>query len=33
MHNILIIKTGTTLPSLYTIRGDFEDWILTGMQI
>ena len=29
--NLLIIKTGTTLPSLLENKGDFEDWILQGM--
>lgn len=30
---LLIIKTGNTLPSLAARRGDFEDWILAGMEI
>lgn len=30
---VLIIKTGSTLPSLSKKYGDFEDWILTGMMI
>jgi len=28
---ILIIKTGSTLPELRTQKGDFEDWITTGL--
>jgi GMP synthase (glutamine-hydrolysing) len=27
---LLIIKTGSTLPELYAIKGDFEDWIIAG---
>lgn len=30
---LVIIKTGSTLPSLKAVRGDFEDWILAGMGI
>jgi len=30
---LLIIKTGDTLPELNSKRGDFEDWILAGMQL
>lgn len=30
---LLIIKTGDTLPELKSQRGDFEDWILAGMQV
>ena len=33
MNDILIIKTGTGLPSLAARDGDFEDWILEGMQL
>jgi GMP synthase (glutamine-hydrolysing) len=33
MHQFLIIKTGSTLPSLQASKGDFEHWILTGMGI
>jgi len=33
MNQILIIKTGQTLPSLLSRRGDFEHWILSGMQV
>ena len=32
MKHILIIKTGSTLPSLLQKRGDFEDWIIAGME-
>lgn len=31
MRRILIIKTGSTLPSLLASKGDFEHWILSGM--
>jgi GMP synthase (glutamine-hydrolysing) len=30
---ILIIKTGSTLPGLKSRRGDFENWIMTGMRV
>ncbi|MFC1476730.1 glutamine amidotransferase [Fibrobacterota bacterium] len=33
MYNILLVKVGTTLPSLVSKKGDFEDWILSGMGI
>jgi GMP synthase (glutamine-hydrolysing) len=33
MSDILIIKTGSGLPSLKARRGDFEDWIMEGMQL
>ncbi len=33
MKKLLIIKTGSTLPSLSDKKGDFEDWILSGMGI
>lgn len=29
----VIIKVGSTFPSLKATRGDFEHWILSGMQI
>jgi GMP synthase (glutamine-hydrolysing) len=32
MKKILIIKTGSTFPSLRARRGDFEQWILSGMH-
>lgn len=32
MSDLLIIKTGTGRPSLSARDGDFEDWILEGMQ-
>ena len=28
-----IIKLGSTMPSLSTQRGDFEDWVLAGMAM
>ena len=31
--SLLIIKTGSTLPSLLAGKGDFEDWVLAGMVI
>jgi len=33
MKKILIIKAGSTFPSLVARRGDFEDWILAGMRV
>jgi GMP synthase (glutamine-hydrolysing) len=33
MNKILVIKTGSTFPFLVSKRGDFEQWILSGMQI
>ena len=33
MQNILVIKTGGTLPSLLASKGDFEHWTLAGMGI
>jgi GMP synthase (glutamine-hydrolysing) len=30
---ILIVKTGSTLPSLKSRKGDFEDWIVAGMGV
>lgn len=33
MGKIVIIKTGSTLPSLKALRGDFEDWIRQGMGL
>ena len=33
MAKLMIIKTGATLPSLKARRGDFEDWIVAGMEI
>jgi len=32
LKRLLIIKTGRTLPELSIRKGDFEDWILRGMQ-
>lgn len=32
-RKILIIKTGSTMESLRSRRGDFEDWILDGMDV
>jgi GMP synthase (glutamine-hydrolysing) len=32
-EKILIIKTGSTLPSLRSRKGDFEDWIVAGMGV
>ncbi|MBW2495337.1 MAG: gamma-glutamyl-gamma-aminobutyrate hydrolase family protein, partial [Deltaproteobacteria bacterium] len=33
MDPILIVKTGTTLASLASECGDFEDWIRAGMDL
>jgi GMP synthase (glutamine-hydrolysing) len=33
MAKLTIIKTGGTTPSLKAKRGDFEDWILSGMGL
>jgi len=33
MNKILLIKAGSTFPFLVSKRGDFEHWILSGMQI
>jgi GMP synthase (glutamine-hydrolysing) len=33
MDPLLIVKTGTTFASLASERGDFEDWIRTGMAL
>lgn len=33
MHKILIIKTGSTLPALLARKGDFEDWIISGLGV
>jgi GMP synthase (glutamine-hydrolysing) len=33
MDPLLIVKTGTTLASLAAERGDFEDWISSGMGL
>ena len=33
IEKLLIIKTGETLPSLLRRRGDFEDWILSGLGV
>lgn len=30
---ILIVKTGSTYPSLVKRQGDFEDWIITGLGL
>lgn len=33
MGNVVIIKTGSTFPALAAKKGDFEDWIIAGMEI
>ena len=33
MKKILIIKAGSTIPSIVPRRGDFEDWIMTAMGL
>jgi GMP synthase (glutamine-hydrolysing) len=31
MRSIIIVKVGSTMPSLRSAKGDFEDWILSGL--
>jgi GMP synthase (glutamine-hydrolysing) len=33
MSKLLIVKVGSTFPALAARRGDFEDWILLGLQV
>jgi GMP synthase (glutamine-hydrolysing) len=33
MRPIAIAKTGTTVPEVAAVRGDFEDWIATGLGV
>ena len=33
MPKLLVIKTGTTLPSLLAKQGDFEDWVIAGLGV
>lgn len=33
MSQIVVVKVGSTFPSLIHKRGDFEDWILSGMAL
>lgn len=33
MGRFIILKVGTTLPSLISMKGDFEDWIFAGMEL
>ena len=33
MKEMLIVKTGSTFPSLREIRGDFDEWILRQMRV
>jgi GMP synthase (glutamine-hydrolysing) len=33
MHSLLVIKTGSTLPSLHARHGDFEDWVISGLSV
>ncbi|MGC9348520.1 MAG: glutamine amidotransferase [Anaerolineae bacterium] len=32
-RKLVIVKVGTTLPSIAARRGDFEDWVLAGMGL
>jgi GMP synthase (glutamine-hydrolysing) len=32
-NQILVIKTGATLPSLRAQQGDFEDWVISGLGV
>jgi GMP synthase (glutamine-hydrolysing) len=31
MKSILIVKTGTTFPTLKQIKGDFDGWVMRGL--
>ena len=33
MTQVLVIKTGTTLPALLTTQGDFDDWVIAGLGV
>ena len=33
MGKVVIIKTGSTFPALAAKKGDFEDWIIAGMEV
>jgi len=33
MQNLIIIKAGSNPPNLTARQGDFEDWILSGLQV
>ncbi len=33
MNDILVLKTGTTLPALRARQGDFEDWVISGLDV
>ncbi len=33
LEKLLLIKTGSTLPEIKSQKGDFEDWILQGMNV
>jgi len=33
MGKMLVIKAGSTTPALAARRGDFEDWVLAGLQV
>ncbi len=33
MRSIIIVKVGSTMPSLVSAKGDFEDWILSGLGV
>ena len=33
MQRILVVKTGSSLPSLVASRGDFEDWFVAGLGV
>jgi GMP synthase (glutamine-hydrolysing) len=32
-QHILVVKTGTTLPSLLAAQGDFENWVISGLGV
>jgi GMP synthase (glutamine-hydrolysing) len=33
MHRMLVLKMGSTLPSLKSRRGDFDDWVIAGLGL
>ena len=32
MRELIILKTGSTLPTLLARKGDFTDWIVAGLD-
>jgi GMP synthase (glutamine-hydrolysing) len=33
LNDILVVKTGSTLPALRERQGDFEDWVISGLNM